>query len=83
MTDKLIRVGFIGAGRNTRERHIPGFQKQPGVEFVAVANRSRESGERVAKELAFVASRRTGAPSSRRPTSMRSASAPGRIRTAR
>jgi predicted dehydrogenase len=51
MTDKPIRVGFIGAGRNTRERHIPGFQKQPGVEFVAVANRSRESSERVAKEF--------------------------------
>src|SRR5438876_10360660 len=51
MTDKPIRLGFIGAGRNTRERHIPGFQKQPGVEFVTVANRSRESGERVAKEF--------------------------------
>ena len=49
MTDKPIRLGFIGAGRNTRERHIPGFQKQPGVEFVTVANRSRESGERVAR----------------------------------
>jgi predicted dehydrogenase len=51
MTDRTIRVGFIGAGRNTRVRHIPGFQKQPGVELVAVANRSRESGERVAKEF--------------------------------
>jgi len=44
-------MGFVGAGRNTRSRHIPGLQKQPGVEFVAVANRSRESGERVAKEF--------------------------------
>ena len=51
MSDRPIRVGFVGAGRNTRERHIPGFQKQSGVEFVAVANRSRESGERVAKEF--------------------------------
>src|ERR671937_3100931 len=51
MSDKPIRLGFIGAGRNTRERHIPGFQKQPAVEFVTVANRSRESGERVAKEF--------------------------------
>ena len=51
MTDKPIRLGFIGAGKNTRERHIPGFQKQAGVEFVTVANRSRESGERVAKEF--------------------------------
>jgi predicted dehydrogenase len=51
MTDQIIRVGFVGAGNNTRRRHIPGFQKLPGVQFVAVANRSRESGERVAKEF--------------------------------
>ena len=51
MSDGPIRVGFIGAGRNTRDRHIPGFSKQAGVEFVAVANRSRESGERVAKQF--------------------------------
>ena len=51
MTNRTIRVGFVGAGRNTRSRHIPGFQKQADVELVAVANRSRESGERVAKEF--------------------------------
>ena len=48
MAEDVIRLGLIGAGRNTRERHIPGFQKIPGVEIVAVANRSRESGQRVA-----------------------------------
>ncbi|HEV8472705.1 MAG TPA: Gfo/Idh/MocA family oxidoreductase, partial [Methylomirabilota bacterium] len=51
MSDRTIRVGFVGAGRNTRSRHIPGFQKQPGIELVAVANRTRASGERVAKEF--------------------------------
>ncbi len=51
MTDRPVRMGFIGAGRNTRDRHIPGFRKQPGIELVAVANRSRASGERVAKEF--------------------------------
>jgi len=51
MSERTIRVGFVGAGKNTRSRHIPGFQKQAGVELVAVANRSRESGERVAKEF--------------------------------
>jgi len=51
MDGRTIRVGFVGAGKNTRSRHIPGFQKQSGVELVAVANRSRESGERVAKEF--------------------------------
>jgi predicted dehydrogenase len=43
-----IRVGIVGAGANTRERHIPGLQAIPGVEIVSVANRSRESGRRVA-----------------------------------
>ena len=51
MANQTIRVGFIGAGKNTRERHIPGFQKCEGIEFVAVANRTTESGERVAKEF--------------------------------
>ena len=48
MSSETIRVGLIGAGRNTRDRHIPGFQEIDGVELVAVANRSRESGRRVA-----------------------------------
>ena len=48
MPDDVIRIGLIGAGRNTRDRHIPGFQKIAGAEIVAVANRSRESGQRVA-----------------------------------
>src|SRR5213594_1789205 len=51
MTQGTICVGFVGAGNNTRRRHIPGFQKQPGVELVAVANRTKESGERVAREF--------------------------------
>ena len=48
MPDDVIRLGLIGAGRNTRDRHIPGFQEVEGVEITAVANRSRESGQRVA-----------------------------------
>ncbi len=51
MTDQTIRVGFVGAGNNTRRRHIPGFQALPAIELVAVANRTRESGERVAREF--------------------------------
>ena len=48
MANESIRLGLIGAGRNTRDRHIPGFQQVEGVELAAVANRSRESGQRVA-----------------------------------
>jgi predicted dehydrogenase len=51
MADKPIRVGFVGAGANTRKHHIPKLKAQPGVELIAVANRSKESGERVAKEF--------------------------------
>ena len=51
MADKTIRVGFVGAGNNCRRHHIPKLKAQPGVEIVAVANRSKESGERVAKEF--------------------------------
>jgi len=51
MAVEPIRVGLIGAGRNTRERHIPGFEKVPGLEVAAVANRSRESGRAVADQF--------------------------------
>ncbi|MCH8350293.1 MAG: Gfo/Idh/MocA family oxidoreductase [Chloroflexi bacterium] len=51
MANEEIRVGLIGAGRNTRERHIPGFQKIQGLEIAAVANRSRESGRAVADQF--------------------------------
>jgi len=47
----VLRVGIVGAGANTRKFHIPGLQQQPGVEVVAVANRSRESGQRAADEF--------------------------------
>ena len=46
-----LRIGLIGAGANTREKHIPGLLAQPDVELVAVCNRSRESSERVAREF--------------------------------
>jgi predicted dehydrogenase len=51
MSGETLRVGFVGAGKNTRSRHIPGFQKLSGIELVAVANRTKESGERVAREF--------------------------------
>ncbi len=51
MSADTIRIGIIGAGGNTRSRHIPGLRAQDGVELVAVANRSRESSERAAAEF--------------------------------
>lgn len=46
-----LRIGIVGAGANTRERHIPGLRACPGVEIAAVVNRSRASSERAAREL--------------------------------
>jgi predicted dehydrogenase len=51
MSDETIRVGVVGAGANTRQKHIPGLQAIDGVEVVSVCNRSRKSSERVAAEF--------------------------------
>jgi predicted dehydrogenase len=48
---ETIRVGIVGAGANTRLRHLPGLKAIPGVEIVSVANRTRESAARVAAEF--------------------------------
>lgn len=46
-----IRVGIVGAGGNTRAKHLPLLQQIPGVEIVAVANRSADSGAKVTREF--------------------------------
>ena len=51
MSDGIVRVGMVGAGNNTRVRHIPGLRAVEGVEIVSVCNRSRESSERVATQF--------------------------------
>jgi len=43
-----LRVGFVGAGANTRLRHLPGFAAITAVDLAAVANRSLESAQVVA-----------------------------------
>lgn len=50
---KRVRVGLIGAGANTRARHLPGLQGIPGVEVVGVVNRTPESGQAVAREFSI------------------------------
>lgn len=51
MSEEKIRVGIIGAGANTKSKHIPGLQALNNVEIVTVCNRSTESSERVAQEF--------------------------------
>jgi predicted dehydrogenase len=53
MTNRTLRVGLIGAGDNTRKRHIPGLQAVPGVELFGVVNRTAESTARVARDFSI------------------------------
>ncbi len=46
-----LGIGFIGAGGITRLRHAPGLAAIAGVDLVAVANRTRASGERFAADF--------------------------------
>jgi predicted dehydrogenase len=46
-----LRVGLIGAGGNTRLRHIPGLRALPEVELVAVCNRRPASTAAAAREF--------------------------------
>jgi predicted dehydrogenase len=48
-----LRIGFIGAGANSRAMHLPGFQKIDGVALSVVANRSEASSRRVAKDFSI------------------------------
>lgn len=50
-TTPALRIGFIGAGGNTRLRHLPGFAAIPGVELTTVANRSVASSQAVARQF--------------------------------
>src|SRR5713226_651182 len=43
MAKHTLRVGLIGAGANTKLRHIPGLRALADVEIVAVCNRRPES----------------------------------------
>ena len=50
-----LRIGLIGAGGNTKLRHIPGFRAIDGVEITAVCNRSLASSRAVADEYGIAA----------------------------
>jgi predicted dehydrogenase len=53
MPHRPLRVGLIGAGANTRLRHIPGLRAMPDVTLVAVCNRRPESTAALAREHAI------------------------------
>lgn len=49
--NQTVRIGIVGLGNNTRNRHVPGFRAIDGVEIVSVCNRRRESTQRAAAEF--------------------------------
>jgi len=51
MSQDKIRIGLIGAGKNTRELHIPHLLALPGIELTEVANRTLGSSEKVATQF--------------------------------
>lgn len=51
MASGEIRIGIVGAGEITRQRHIPGFRAIPGVRIIGVCNQHRESAARVARDF--------------------------------
>ncbi len=51
MDTEIIRIGIVGAGGNTRARHIPGFKALEGVTLAGVCNHSRASSEAVARDF--------------------------------
>src|SRR6516162_3403902 len=50
MAKQKLRIGLVGAGKNMRVRHIPGFRALADVEIVAVCNRRPASTSAVARE---------------------------------
>ena len=46
-----VRIGVIGAGANTKLKHIPGFQSIDGVTVDVICNRSEASSQKVAEEF--------------------------------
>lgn len=53
MAQQRLRIGLIGAGANTRKRHIPGLRAIADVEIVAVCNRRPTSTAAVASTYAI------------------------------
>ena len=56
-TSRPIGIGFVGAGANTRLRHLPGFAAIDSVRLVTVANRSGASSLKVAAEFGIASAR--------------------------
>ena len=75
MSDKL-RVAVVGAGRWARRAHIPGWQRDPRVEVVALADTDEDALAEAGTEFGVDGSSPTTANCSTTPTSTSSTSPP-------
>ena len=48
---RSLRIGIVGLGANTRNRHVPGLRACPQVEIVSVCNRRPKSTATAAREM--------------------------------
>lgn len=51
-SDKVVRIGIIGAGGIVKQRHLPALKAMPEVKITAVANSSLKSAQRFCDEHA-------------------------------
>ncbi len=51
-SEKVIRIGFVGAGGIVKQRHLPGLRALPNIAITAVANSSLASAEAFCREFA-------------------------------
>lgn len=51
-SERIVRVGIVGAGGIVRQRHMPGLRAIPGVRITAVANASPANAEAFCREHA-------------------------------
>ena len=48
-----IRVGFVGAGQNTIDKHIPNLQAIRRIELIGVCNRTEDSSRLVSRQFSI------------------------------
>lgn len=51
-SDRILRVGIVGAGGIVKQRHLPGLRAWPNVKITAVANSSLASAEAFCRDFA-------------------------------
>ena len=51
MAKKIVRIGLVGVGGAAQINHIPALKKTEGLELVALCDRDREKGARVAQKF--------------------------------